>query len=803
MKSGGINYDAPPAAGSIRFTDPKLYKREALINERRDEVTYLDALLDKSETADFQPEILQELQTVTTLSAALGMKFDPAAGKNYRRAEEAADVQQEMHMIRLQMQLDQLRRDAELFRQKLAAQSEPSGTVPAPDGQAPKEGKSDVEAGSAETLITAIDKLQTFLGTEAAKTITPLAGSKAARSPIDLFRDRAAYRGLLNSAKNAASLDELHDRDGSALIRLSFSATTLPPNKAYLDTLGLLRMEVHPPEWSRDEIEKLYRDWLDHVNGQFNVQIDPKKPEQGLRENPELTGLRLVGDLFDTAYYDYAPGKSTVACDGLNFNPTPVKGCSRLVLAAPRPRDVISPGLDKTAQHKSSTDLREITNHFTDGVFDYDTAFRSAEMIIDSAGFEEMIVSEGGVCSVNEHNALAQQTVSLNYTIDGRRQETRIRVHTVLAAAFQFYWIADELSTLEVQARRYRVDVGRPHSKLLDTIEKKSVMPGRLVRTFLGLARARNCRAQATDFVETFVPLRFDEELRRPGRVAVYEVGPREQVQQLSTVARASEAIGLAAAISGQLPGNGIGMDGNLAFARSATGKVDALERVPLVVSFAEPGAFAPENTTSGQSRGGQYPAFGWLLGPRMTLDTKGQAMVLEQPLKPYDLSVDLSVPGWWPSMQLQVSTGWAPDWRNGGTMMQAGGPVQKVKVALAPNAADFTALTDTLKGTSSVRRPTIASLTPGKIKACSTNLAIVIAGSDIWRASSVLIGGRRFDSTNIDVLPDMQGVLVKIDKADFPAFETDTSVGVVALTPYGAAKDTLTIEGVKPCPGN
>lgn len=803
MKSGGINYDAPPAAGSIRFTDPKLYKREALINERRDEVTYLDALLDKSETADFQPEILQELQTVTTLSAALGMKFDPAAGKNYRRAEEAADVQQEMHMIRLQMQLDQLRRDAELFRQKLAAQSEPSGTVPAPDGQAPKEGKSDVEAGSAETLITAIDKLQTFLGTEAAKTITPLAGSKAARSPIDLFRDRAAYRGLLNSAKNAASLDELHDRDGSALIRLSFSATTLPPNKAYLDTLGLLRMEVHPPEWSRDEIEKLYRDWLDHVNGQLNVPIDPNAPEKGRRENPELAGLRLVGDLFDTAYYDYAPGKGAAACDGLNFDAAPAKGCSRLVLAAPRARDVISPGVDETAESRPGDDLSQITKHFTDGVFDYDRAFAETEgKIHDPQRFAEMISPEDGICNVDENSPLARELVPLN-TASGRSGVIYVHVHDVLAAAFQFYWIAGELSTLEVQARRSGVDVAGPRSKLLDTIAKKGVAGGRLVRTFLGLARARHCRAQATDFVETFVPLRFDEELRRPGRVAVYEVGPREQVQQLSTVARASEAIGLAAAISGQLPGNGIGMDGNLAFARSATGKVDALERVPLVVSFAEPGAFAPENTTSGQSRGGQYPAFGWLLGPRMTLDTKGQAMVLEQPLKPYDLSVDLSVPGWWPSMQLQVSTGWAPDWRNGGTTMRAGGPVQKVKVALAPNAADFTALTDTLKGTSSVRRPTIASLTPGKIKACSTNLAIVIAGSDIWRASSVLIGGRRFDSTNIDVLPDMQGVLVKIDKADFPAFETDTSIGVVALTPYGAAKDTLTIEGAKPCPGN
>ena len=44
-----IDYKAEQKKGVIQFTDPKLYKREALINERRGDLKYLKELLKKSE----------------------------------------------------------------------------------------------------------------------------------------------------------------------------------------------------------------------------------------------------------------------------------------------------------------------------------------------------------------------------------------------------------------------------------------------------------------------------------------------------------------------------------------------------------------------------------------------------------------------------------------------------------------------------------------------------------------------------------------------------------------------------------
>jgi len=66
LKLNSINMEAAQKPGVIQFSDPKLYKREALINERKGERTYLNKLLDKTENDDFkiEPEIVRELEKV-------------------------------------------------------------------------------------------------------------------------------------------------------------------------------------------------------------------------------------------------------------------------------------------------------------------------------------------------------------------------------------------------------------------------------------------------------------------------------------------------------------------------------------------------------------------------------------------------------------------------------------------------------------------------------------------------------------------------------------------------------------------
>ena len=114
------------APAAIMLSDAKLYRREALINERNREIAYLDDLLDKSRTIEIKPELLREVEQVAAMSASLGVSFDPAAALNYRRARDVGNLEQEQRLSQLEAAADPelavLRRDIEI--QKLTFELE-------------------------------------------------------------------------------------------------------------------------------------------------------------------------------------------------------------------------------------------------------------------------------------------------------------------------------------------------------------------------------------------------------------------------------------------------------------------------------------------------------------------------------------------------------------------------------------------------------------------------------------------------------------------------------------------------------
>jgi len=774
LKTSNLNYDAPQQPGSIRFTDPKLYKREALINERREEIAYLDELLGFSKTQIFSPEIVRELEVIASLSAALGVRVDPAAGKNYRRDEEVSDIQHEIALLGAQ---------AELARFKeLAAQGSATDTTP---GSTPSTSvgdlSSNVGAASAEQLTRAIAALQTSL-TSRLDGAKAASASTAAVNPLDLFQDRAAYRSLLHSAKNAAALDELHDRNGAALVRLYFSATVLPPAKKYRDTLAVLRMEVAPPDFTKSysDVERVYSEWLGYVNSSLNKAERSSTDKVTFTENSAFVALFGTGDLFDTVTYEFSPS-GDISCQGLALTvDAPYllargsqEGCKRLLFAVPRPLDLFAGG-----DHEAT--LLEIA----------DALISDPKAIIrDIASARSAIRTASPDVFLDERCRLKENLQVARATFGGSSRAIDQALHVL--------FLTEALSGVELHARRILSDAGEPQPPLSNTLQRLAPINSHargLLDDLIALGKRKtradgeSCTVVSSDFVRTHVPTRFmDTLIMNPARVAVYEVGPREQVQQISTTARAAEAIALAAAIAGQIPSQGLGADGNIAYTRSAVGKADARERVPLVASFAEPAELTVDKPS--------LPSFGWLLGPQMTLDPRRQRLVLEQQIKPYDLSVDLSVPGWWPYLYLDVETAWAPDWRDGSgrTISEKGAKPRRIKVELGPNSADFGALTARLSGTSSIRFPSISSLSPQTVSACSTSTELQIFGDNIWRASTVVVGGRKFEGAAVSVLPDMSGVLVSLNALKLPAVEGDRAL-VTVLTPYGPATKHLKV---------
>ena len=771
--------DGKQRAGVIQVTDAKLYSREALINERRDEIEYLDEQLAASRTQTFEPQIIRELEVISSLSAAIGLKFSPTEALNFQRDLAQSEVKDQIDDLKLQLALESLQKDAELFRKEIAERATASSDLPT------AEAGSDLETGNldaaASQLTKAVADLHKSLGDRLnAETKLARTNTNAKLDPSDLFLDRAAYRDLIKSAMTAERLDDLHDKNGAALMRFHFAATVLPPEKENMDTLGVLRMEVEEPEFTDPEINELYLLWLNYVNRNLNlsryrlVPVDPSemaklektcgenldcllqgKFEQRLEfyPNPRFFNLGSPDDYFRIVTFEAPRNQGKLdQCKGFRSVSTQnVDDCLYISIALP----VTDAGLATVdlgdmldskfrTSEKRRTEIRRLRE--SPGLAESDPMLLESESCVGAS----TLFATKEMQEAKEFLQIEQQALNAMRFVATFTTETELD-------PFVSFWIGDRLmkfSALSAEARAF-VKFAAGESKTC------------------GLeAFAQSASISAPAAFKEFI----EGEIEDLG-VRIYEVGPRERAQQLSTVARASDAIGLAAAIAGELPSAGIGLSGDVNYSRTATGKADARERSPLVVSFAEPAY----ETINGEDIADRRAGFGWLLGPRIALNPKKKKLELHHYTAPYELTADLSMPGWWPHVTFDVQTAWAPDWRTetGSTMdlNNAGDEKKslsrKMHVDLAPNASDMASLTNLLVQKKSLLAtslyPSITKISPQAISACAKNVTLRIEGDNIWRSERVIVGGQEFKDLAVRVTPDMNGVLVDVDPQKLP----------------------------------
>ncbi len=792
-----IEYGQPQIGGFITVSDPKLYRREALINERRREVSYIEQLMARTEKPEFviAPDIAREVEVIRALSVTVGLSFDPALGVGNRQAQETGSIRQEIDALQLQLQLDQLRRDATLFRERLAEQASVSR-----DGLGtPTTDSSGVPAASltpADTadLVARIESLQTTLAGRLGATIAGPRGVTMAGNPIDQFRDRAAYLQVLTTARNAAGLDELHDLDGAALYRMTFQVTTLPPGREYLRSAGVV--EMRPVQRTRPdsvEIEDVYLRWLGYINQ--SMSFDGGNP---------VDSFLLASHLFSRIDFQYDPGSSRpiatgtgeprrverkalqtppVSCPGLVSSAfsekVPPAGCSLISFVAPdlAPNSASYANVSRTMGHVVDRDLRRMEDQSS-----YDAAlalFRRADVRAS------LLVP--GKC---ELQPVAQRRL-LQRGSPGQEADTA--AGAAMATLIAVPLLAQTIDRMAHQARSPALGTA------LNKERARLVHAASRARSMIQELSEEQCTdgAQLNSLQDIAVPARFKSIVDQETTVRVYEVGPREQVQQASTAARAADAFSLAAALSAQVPTAGAAARAGVGYSRNAAGKADVIERLPLVVGYAQAGG-----KWDGQP-GTEQPRFGWLLGPRVnSVDPRRGKLELEQGQKVYDLSADLSVSGWRTRLPVEVRTAWSPKWHSPAFKgaMDVGGAPHLVQVELNPSPAEFAQLTQRLGYGPVGRGLRVASvdrLTPRKIKACMA-ATIVVRGDNLWRATEVVVGGQRIRGDAVEVLPDMRGLTIDLSaKTSFPDI-SDQKVDIQILTPYGVAQAeaALTIDG-------
>ena len=792
-----VNLDAVQQTGVIQFTDPKLYKREALINERKNERSYLIGLLEASEKPEFEfkPEIVRELEVIQAFSATAGLKFDPAAAANFQRDTEVAELKQQIELTRLEMQIAQLRRDAELQKIQLSQQTQPSGPAGQPGQGGAGPVTSNIQPPDPQALIAEIEKLRTKLETRLAAIVPPPKKSSGVAGPIDKFNDLAAYRSVLKSAINAVSLDELHDKDGNSLFRVQLRSTVLPGSKDHLNPLGILRMEIGAPDLDSTTVRELYLEWLLHVNRSLNSVPEPGLAlgDRRMRTSPGLTTLGDGGELYIVTLLElpklgFKDDEASEKCGGVRTTERSPGDCWYVRVAAPvLGHDGLSfaDALDQTTQFPGRNS----------GLL-----MGARRSLVSKSDFEQKpVASQAFTLDGNCTRFTPLTGGPPKLARDDRPGEAGLAPDQalVLSRSVHGWWpyvsaVVGFLSEIDFGENDSERMIALQLTRSLDRVRQVRDAAG----AFLVAVAAENpaCTGKLLTAASVTVPPTFETLITGfVPRATVYDVAPTERVQRISTVARAADAVALAAAVAGQLPTYGLGLSGNFAYSRTATGKADAIERAPLVVGFAEPGQIG-----NGKP---QYPAFGWLLGPQVSVDPEKQALVLTQRIKPYDLYADLSLPGWWPYFRLTAYTAWAPDWQtteNGATAKVTPQALKReLRVPMDHNTADMDGLTTLLLAKITGQRiayPSISSIEPRKLSACAEDIQFQIRGENIWRASLVHVGGLAIRDADIDVLPDMRGILAKINVRDIPKIVFGSNI-VTVWTKDGPAAFPITFE--------
>lgn len=755
-----IDWTAEPGVGTISVSQPRLYRRASLINERRLDVDWLNQLLESSKTIDFKPEIARDVEQITAFAGALGLSFDPAAALNYRRASETGDIQQQIQVAKLQLQLDQLKRDAELVRSKFASQTDPvNASLGAASASAPAAAVLANVSASVEQFKAAVDKLSASLATRLDIEGKPPTIAQTSINPADAFRDRSAYRDLLKSARNAVSLDDLHDSGGSALIRLNFQASVLPDRETS-NIPGVIQMKIKSPSMDVGEVQRIYRGWLDHVNQRLNQQTDGVWASSGKILNSE------AADNFDVVEYVFAPRQAPALahplnCQGLIFpGQASDAACGRLVFAVPKfEGNSVQEGATSTLQQYAKwLDLgdSEATDqqHFIDA---HASVARNAAALVKSCGLPTVDRPAPGQGASDAYKLYA----------------TLLRAQVKSAAG-------DVFATVYRQARRLLGSDWPTSDALPQRIATRAARAKLLLRTFeqaaYGGCKPEKLKAYRDWGPRLHIPPGFEEILKSEDRVAVYDIGPREQVQQVSSVSRVANNLALAVSLAAAAPQSGVAANVAASYSRQSTGKAAALERVPALIGYSTD------------------TAFGWVIGPKATLDPQG-SLKLEQVPRTLDLSVDLSVPSWWPSLTIETTTAWAPrraEVASGKVPLSRATPGQ-VTVPMVVNDADYEVLT-ALVMRASLNETREVSLDSDKLREQSVSAcratSVYLTGPNIWRAENVLIAGYRLDQSAITVSPDMRGVLLNVPALDELIGDvTATTLPVAVLTRYGDAR--------------
>ena len=733
---GEINETDPQTPAVILVGDPQVSSRESLINDRMREVDHLEQMIrdSKAESVSFEPQLKRDLRVIQALAAQLGISFNPAAGAAFGRQEDLDKLHTDVKIVKLRNELERIKKLSQTSPVNGPNQGTNQGGSQTDQGN-PGAGQEDSQSGPSDSsleelkaqLNKAVTAANNLLG-ELQKTISAgrAAGADIKNSPEDRFEDLNAYRARLRQRQNEVRLDDVHDANGYALYRLQLTAAVLPGKVK--NKFAVLDAEIDPVEATDDEIRALYDQWL--------VELSQR-------------GLRFA--LSSTSGFS----RNHARWERLQTELIRAKLVERVLFKVPASGD---PGSTFTMV------LFTYPGEDSEAIMDMlDKKYRDVlpKVIEDleriSKGNNKLeFVSNGNSCTVKKTNG-EEQTVTINNNIYKYAK-------AVVDSAASISAIEVFLSSLIAAGDSSGV-APRYTKKILETLEEAYTTAQDVLKKMKSLGNGNKCFQRRVATVPTeFRNKVCDDNRNWRGEARTYQAQPTERVQRISSVASAVNSMQLAFSLAALLPGQGLGLNAGAAAAKTAIGMVETIERTPIVIGYTDR---QPKSSAR----------FGYIFGPKAVLNTKANQLEYRQIARNHPVFADITVPAWWPAIDLKVRSAWAENWHEGTKVLRDSTNVsnnhtadRSIRVQLPPRLADVDSLTEFILRNPIVSGfdvPRITEVYPERVSSCAGDVVFTIAGENLWRSPVVYLGGKRHKS--ITVLPDMRGLAVTFNMSDLP----------------------------------
>ncbi len=751
---------------TIIVSDPQVFTRERLVQERYDEHQWLKERLRADTPKESTVQGLVDFREFLGFHNQTKVEFDPLQGgldtldgkiskaeKGKELAEAKSDLegvkldsqiaktQKRKELIEAELELAQARKNLKAFNQgEVGEQTENSNSnvtngSPSVSQSNQSEPTSDKKQDITVLNPSVLESSQKFALPDPSNAKT---ANKVKGGILDLFHDQMSFRNAVRAAMREKQLDDRHDLFGSTLYDLQFDITLIPEN-SNVDKFGRVTVKLQKDYVGvlKERHWKQYQKWVPRIRTHFN-----QKRGELIQAFRAKTLSHQALNLLVQVIQDELPGlKESMSADHKIISQQVKKALKGFTpIANEKGERVISTnaenilkglGVDPSSEWKAA--IGTTSNQYILGVF------AEYQEVFPQPNGDETLLSESAIIIGELLDEI--RNFDLRDALENGKHESIVEKAITTAVWFRANSLQEFLS-IPIPSSKNNWDL------------------------LIGGSQRKEDKFRA-----------FSRRLKKMEGKPLYasSIEPKEYAQNVSAVGAKETFLSLIASIQASIPQYGVTAENYSEYVRKTQQYVQSINRMPLAVGFVE---------NNGK--------FGWLLGPKFqmrnpspgfwrSLNPFSDTSLVEFSHVPvrHTFRASVTVPGWWDELTLCVNKELvsSPDFQ--GTENVTTGVSStcqsKIDVNLPRESNWWEHLAHALIEQYTRAEPYIVYPNPKndthslpvlreyeKDKPKTHIQSILIQGEELWRNPQVFVGG--LQAKRVSILSNMEGISATFD---------------------------------------